>query len=52
MVGSGGGLESSGGRFGDFPDGSQGETGGVGSGAERDLYRELHNTNMVRIMNT
>ena len=38
MVDSGGGLEFSGGRFGDFPAGSQGETGGVGSGAERAFW--------------
>ena len=38
MVGSGGGLKSSGGRFGDFPAGSQGETGGVGSGTERAFW--------------
>ena len=38
MVGSGGGLEFSGGRFGNFPAGSQGEAGGVGSVMERDFW--------------
>ena len=38
MVGSGGGLESSRGRFRDFPAGLQGETSGVGSGAERAFW--------------
>ena len=38
VVGSGGGLEYSGGRFGNFPAGSQGEAGGVGSGTERALW--------------
>ena len=38
MVGSSGGLESSGGRFRDFLAGSQGEAGGVGSGTERAFW--------------
>ena len=38
MVGSGGGLEFSGGRFGDFPAGSQGEAGGFGSVTERAFW--------------
>ncbi|KAL6142668.1 hypothetical protein ACLB2K_060945 [Fragaria x ananassa] len=38
VVGSGGSLDYSGGRFGDFSVGSQGEAGGVGSGTERAFW--------------
>ncbi|KAL6176437.1 hypothetical protein ACLB2K_053070 [Fragaria x ananassa] len=38
VVGSCGGLESSDGRFRDFPACSQGEAGGVGSGTERSFW--------------
>ena len=38
VVGSGGGLESSGGWFREFPAGSQGEAGGVGSVKERTFW--------------